>query len=89
MSAALAQICVVAAKMARRGSMFPFVVNKNWFESYWYNDEPRPKRQTSGMRLARYAVCIALLAGSAVAVSHLGSSERPGHAHGRTGMLIE
>jgi hypothetical protein len=70
--------------------MFPFLVEKNWYENFWYDARSRAKRQTSGARLARFAVCIVLVVGGVVVASHLGSSERSGHSSvGSTGIMIE
>lgn len=70
--------------------MFPFLVDKKWFENYWYDTQVRSKRQASAMRLARFAVCIVLVVGSVAVVSHLRSGERTGNAHiNRTGSMME
>lgn len=70
--------------------MLPFLVDKNWFEDWWYRDRVGPKRQAPAMRLTRFAVCIVLVVGSAVVVGQLHSGDRASDAHIRhAGSLME
>ena len=39
--------------------MFPFDVDPNWYEEYWYSDRPQPRRRSFGGSLARFAVLVA------------------------------
>jgi hypothetical protein len=59
--------------------MFPFLVDKSWFETFWYDERVRPKRRPSARSLARVAVCVVLVLGGAFAVGQLHSSERGAH----------
>jgi hypothetical protein len=47
----------------------PFNPDPGWFERYWYADRPKPKRRSLSRRLARFAVLVALLAGSGLVLS--------------------
>ena len=47
----------------------PFEPDPGWFEQYWYTDRPEPKRRPFSRNLARFAVLVALLAGSALVLS--------------------
>jgi hypothetical protein len=51
--------------------MTPFEVSPGWYDSYWYSDRPRPKRRSFSANFARFAVLIALLTGSGLALSNL------------------
>jgi hypothetical protein len=59
--------------------MFPFLVDRSWFENFWYGERPRAKRRPFTRRLARFAVCVVLVVGGAVAVGQLRSGETSGH----------
>jgi hypothetical protein len=70
--------------------MFPFLVDKNWFEKHWYDNPPRPKRQRFATGATRRTFCIVLLAGSVVVVTQLRSSDRTGETPvGHARILIE
>ena len=59
--------------------MFPFLVDRSWFETHWYGERVRPKRRPSARGLARFAVCVVLVVGGALAVGELHSSGRAAH----------
>ncbi len=70
--------------------MLPFLVDRNWFEDWWYNNRPRQKRQSPTTRLTRLAVCIVLVVGSAVVASQLRSADITSNAHiSRTGSMTD
>jgi hypothetical protein len=54
--------------------MLPFLVDKSWFENYWYGDRPRSKRRPLAMGLTRFAVCVVLVLGGAFAAGKLHST---------------
>jgi hypothetical protein len=64
--------------------MFPFLVDKSWFESFWYDERVRPKRRPPARSLAGFAVCVVLVLGGAFAVGQLhssGTGAHVAHAH--------
>jgi len=68
--------------------MLPFLVDKSWFEKYWYDEPPRRKRRPLAMSLTRFAVCVVLVLGGAIAVGQLHSGGRAAHVT-RTHVMIE
>ncbi len=50
--------------------MFPFGVDPDWYEKYWFSEPSRPKRRHVGGHLARLAVVLGLLAGGGALLSH-------------------
>jgi hypothetical protein len=54
--------------------------NPGWYEAYWYNDRPRPKRRSFPGSLARFMALVMLLAGSGVALSHFHGRSDAGNA---------
>ena len=70
--------------------MFPFLVDKDWFERHWYSERTRPKRRPFAGSLARFAVCFALVFGGVLIVSEFHSSGRVSGTHTtRTGSMME
>jgi len=61
--------------------MFPFLVDRSWFETYWYGDRFRPRRRPFASSLTRFAVCVVLVLGGALAVGQLRSNGRASNAH--------
>lgn len=47
----------------------PFNPDPGWFERYWYANRPEPKRRSFSRSLTRFAVLVALLAGSGFVLS--------------------
>jgi len=66
--------------------MLPFLVDKSWFENYWYGDGLRRKRRPLAMSLARFAVCAVLALGGAFAVGKLHSTGTIRIMHGHSMM---
>lgn len=64
--------------------MFPFLVDKSWFENYWYGDRPRSRRRPFVLGFTRFAICVVLVLGGALAVGQLrsnGSGAHPARTH--------
>jgi hypothetical protein len=53
--------------------MFPFDVDPNWYEEYWYSDRPQPRHGSFTGGMARFAVLVALLAGGGAVLSRFHS----------------
>jgi hypothetical protein len=71
-------------------AMFPFMVDKNWFEKHWHDNQRRPKRKLLATGPTRLTFCILLLAGGAVVANQLRSSDRAGETPVKhTGSLME
>lgn len=56
--------------------MFSVLVDEEWFERHWYSSDAPIKRQWPPNKLMRYLVCLLLVVGTVVAVSHT-ARERP------------
>jgi hypothetical protein len=48
---------------------FPFRVDPEWYENYWYSERPRPKRRSFPVSLVRFAVLVVLLTGGSAVLS--------------------
>jgi hypothetical protein len=70
--------------------MFPFLVDRSWFENFWYRAPVRPKRRPFARSLARFAVCVVLVFGGVLIVGQLHGSGRVSGTHTtRTGSMME
>jgi len=46
-------------------------VDPSWYQTYWFSEQPRPRRRTAAVAATRFAVVAALLCGSAALIEHL------------------
>ena len=65
----------------------PFLMDENWYQNYWYGQQPRPWRHSFPTSLTRFALCILVVAGGAVIASELHHGNATGVRH--AGSLME
>ena len=45
-------------------------VDPGWYQTYWFSERPRPRRQSGAGAATRFALVAALLCGSAALIEH-------------------